>query len=202
MEPNYLEDTVGKRNPGILLALSIIIWVSLACNMLTDTGRPASATIPNDQPGGGPTRNVIPTKIIATVPETNNSESKPSETPQIDQSTTTVFIKPVVNEIKVIGGWYGPACDEEEGTFIYRWSVDLMEDPSSGNFIGTAKFHDCPGGGRASYYLTGEPQTGNIINLVGEKTDNGGGDLFGSAAQTIDFTFDLKTGKLTPNLSP
>jgi len=77
-----------------------------------------------------------------------------------------------------------------------------MENAATGGFIGVAKFHDCPGGGRVSYYLTGDPQTGNVINLKGNKTDSGGGTLFGSAALTIDFTFDLTNGNITPNLAP
>jgi hypothetical protein len=155
-----------------------------------------------DQVSTGPTQNIIKPTVKATDPKPTESIGDPSDTPSESQNPSNETTQPINSEIKVIGGWYGPACDEAEGTYYYRWSVDLMENAASGGFIGVAKFHDCPGGGRVSYYLTGNPQTGNIIFLVGDKTDSGGGDLFGSAEQTINFTFDLTTGKITPNLSP
>ena len=202
MESNYLKETLPKRNPGILLVLSIVIWVSMACNLLTDTGRPNIEIIQNGEPSGGPTQNIIKPTVKATNTKPNESVIDTSETPSGSQLPSNETTQPAVSEIKVIGGWYGPACDEAEGTYYYRWSVDLMENAATGGFIGVAKFHDCPGGGRVSYYLTGDTQSGNVINLKGEKTDSGGGDLFGSAEQTIDFTFDLTNGNLTPNLAP
>lgn len=190
------------NNRKIAFIISITFLVGWSCNLNNPSRNPPIAPTAENQVNTGPTQNIIIPTIKATDPKPNVSIIQPSDTPSDNQSPIEETTQPVVSEIKVIGGWYGPACDEEEGTFIYRWSVDLMEGPASGSFIGVAKFHDCPGGGRVSYYLVGDPQTGNIIFLAGEKTDNGGGDLFGSAAQTIDFTFDLTTGKLTPNLSP
>jgi hypothetical protein len=102
---------------------------------------------------------------------------------------------------EVVGGWYGPACDEAEGTYIYRWSVDLMNNPQTGQLVGAVKFHDCPGGGRVLYRVGGNPPAGKVFTLAGEKRD-GGGDLFESAAESITFTFDSSTGQITPNLAP
>jgi len=101
----------------------------------------------------------------------------------------------------VIGGWYGSYCDESEGTFYYRWSVDLMQNPADGSYAGTVKFHDCPEGGRAAYRVTGPVQPGPLITLTGVLKD-GGGALYSNAAATLAFTFDLSTGQITPNLSP
>jgi hypothetical protein len=98
---------------------------------------------------------------------------------------------------EVIGGWYGPACDEPEGTFIYRWSVDLMKDPDSKQIVGTVKFHDCPGGGRVLYHVVGDSQTGSVISLTAKKME-GGGALFSNAADSTIFTFDSSSGKITP----
>jgi hypothetical protein len=103
--------------------------------------------------------------------------------------------------VDVVGGWYGPACDEAEGTYIYRWSVDLMKDPQTGQLAGTIKFHDCPGGGRVLYRVGGNPPMGTVFTLMGEKL-NGGGDLFDSAVDSITFTFDTATGQISPNLAP
>ena len=202
MISNQSKNPLFLKNRKIVLISSIVFFVSIACNLMGNVRGPDDFPTEGDQVSTGPTQNIIKPTLKATDSKPNESIANPSDTPSESQNPSNETAQPVVSEIKVIGGWYGPACDEEEGTFIYRWSVDLMEGPASGGFIGVAKFHDCPGGGRVSYYLTGDPQTENIIFLVGEKTDNGGGDLFGSAAQTIDFTFDLTTGKITPNLSP
>ena len=190
------------KNRKIALILSFVFFLSCACNLMANARGPEIIPTVGNQVSTGPTQNIVKPTVKTTDTKSNESITNPSDTPSDSQLPVQETTQPINSEIKVIGGWYGPACDEEEGTYIYRWSVDLMEGPASGGFIGVAKFHDCPGGGRVSYYLTGDPQTGNIIFLVGEKTDSGGGDLFGSAAQTIDFTFDLTTGKLTPNLSP
>ncbi len=101
----------------------------------------------------------------------------------------------------VVGGWYGPACDEAEGTYNYRWSVDLMKNSQTGQLKGTIKFHDCPGGGRVLYTVVGNDPTGGVYTLTGLKMD-GGGDLFGSASETATFTFDSSKGQITPNLAP
>jgi hypothetical protein len=182
--------------------IAILFLVGWSCNLSNPSGNLPIDLGVEDLVTAVPTQNILNPTTIATDPNTNESIINPSDTPNDNQLPANESTQPVVSEIKVVGGWYGPTCDEEEGTFIYRWSVDLMVNAASGGFIGVAKFHDCPGGGRVSYYLTGDPQSGNIIFLVGEKTDSGGGDLFGSADQTINFTFDLSTGKLTPNLSP
>jgi hypothetical protein len=190
------------RNRKIALILSIVFLVGWSCNLnKPSVNLPIDLTLEN-QVNAVPSQNITNPTTIATDPKPNESIIKPSDTPSDNQLQVEETTQPINSEIKVIGGWYGPACDEEEGTFIYRWSVDLMENATSGGFIGVAKFHDCPGGGRVSYYLTGDHQTGNIIFLIGDKTDSGGGDLFGSAEQTINFTFDLTTGEITPNLSP
>lgn len=202
MISNQSKKPLFMDNRKIVLLLSIIFFVNCACNLMGNVRGPDVFPTVEDQVSNGPTQNIIKPTVKATDPKPPDSNIEPSVTPVDSQSPSNETTQPVVSEIKVIGGWYGPACDEEEGTFIYRWSVDLMEGPASGGFIGVAKFHDCPGGGRVSYYLIGDPQTGNIINLFGEKTENGGGDLFASAEQTINFTFDLTTGKITPNLTP
>lgn len=202
MISNQSKNPLFMYNRKIVLLLSIIFFVNCACNLMGNVRGPDVFPTVVDQVSNGPTQNIIKPTVKATYPKPPDSNIEPSVTPDNSQSPSNETTQPVVSEIKVIGGWYGPACDEEEGTFIYRWSVDLMEGPPSGGFIGVAKFHDCPGGGRVSYYLIGDPQTGNIINLFGEKTENGGGDLFASAEQTINFTFDLTTGKITPNLTP
>ncbi len=99
------------------------------------------------------------------------------------------------------GSWNGPACDEAEGTYIYRWSISLMTDPNTGGVKGTAKFHNCPGGGRALYSVVGDQPIGSVYTLTGEKRD-GGGTLFDASPDSLTFSFDSSTLLLEPNLAP
>ena len=167
------------------------------------------APIPETFPDVPPPNNQAPTSPTTV----NQAPTSPAATqvpipPSDDQAPVQPADQPVppanqndVSSAEVIGGWYGPACDEAEGTFIYRWSVDLMKDPQTGQLAGTVKFHNCPGGGRVLYRVSGNPPTGTVFTLAGEKKI-GGGDLFGSAAESITFTFDSSTGQITPNLAP
>jgi hypothetical protein len=135
-------------------------------------------------------------------------QSRPLAPPAEDQAPVQSGDQPVqppaqdnVSTGDVVGGWYGPACDEAEGTYIYRWSVDLMKDPQTGQLAGVVKFHDCPGGGRVLYYVVGSQPVGTVYTLTGNKKE-GGGDLFNSAQDSATFTFDSSTGQITPNLAP
>jgi hypothetical protein len=119
------------------------------------------------------------------------STSRPAQPADQDESSA----------LGLIGDWHGRSCDEAEGTFIYRWSVDLMQDPATDEIVGTIKFHACPGGGRVLYRVIGKPQSNPVLTLTGDKRE-GGGDLFASAAETIIFTFDTTTEQITPNLAP
>jgi hypothetical protein len=99
------------------------------------------------------------------------------------------------------GNWNGSACAEAEGTYIYRWAVSLVNDPNSGGVVGTVKFHDCPGGGRALYRVTGDLPTDSVYTLNGEKRD-GGGALFDASPDTQTFIFDSSTQTIEPNFAP
>jgi hypothetical protein len=99
------------------------------------------------------------------------------------------------------GNWHGVECAEAEGTYIYRWSVDLLNDPSTGGVKGTVKFHNCPGGGRVLYSVAGNLPTDSVYTLTGERRD-GGGTLFNSSAENFIFTFDSTSNTIEPNLAP
>lgn len=103
-------------------------------------------------------------------------------------------------EVIVLGNWHGPACDEAEGTYQYRWSVDLIQDSETAQFVGTIKFHACPGGGRVLYRVLGEPSTDPIVTLTGVKKD-GGGELFSNSPEIATFKVNLNTGSVSPNYS-
>jgi len=99
------------------------------------------------------------------------------------------------------GNWHGVPCAEAEGTFLYRWSVDLLFNPDTGGVKGTLKFHDCPGGGRVLYTVEGNLPANSVYTLNGEKQE-GGGDLFDSSPENLIFTFDSSTVTIDPDLAP
>jgi hypothetical protein len=137
------------------------------------------------------------TPRITKTPKTP-SPAIQAETP-ISLTATQGTIPP-----NVVGAWHGAACGEAEGTYAYRWSLDLMKDPSSNQIVGTLKFHACPGGGRGLFRVVGISQIGQVITLTGTLMD-GAGELYQtlqsetSGGGTISFTFDSSVGEIEPN---
>lgn len=137
------------------------------------------------------------TPRITKTPKTP-SPAIQAETP-ISLTATQGTIPP-----NVVGAWHGAACGEAEGTYAYRWSLDLMKDPSSNQILGTLKFHACPGGGRGLFRVVGISQIGQVITLTGTLKD-GAGELYQtlqsetSGGGTISFTFDSSVGEIEPN---
>ncbi len=136
------------------------------------------------------------------------SKNGPIKDP-LTSSTATIQVKaptkPTATKASVsadlVGSWHGDKCDEAEGTFIYRWSLDLIKDPATGQVMGTLKFHDCPGGGRALFRVVGAGQSGTVITLTGTLKD-GGGELFQAlSTETTSFTFDSTSGEIDPDLT-
>jgi hypothetical protein len=165
------------------LLLSLLI-ASLAC----------AVSNPGVAPSAPPPAYQVPSQVNKPPTQLAKKPSQPASQPSLPA------VQDAAGMAVVVGGWYGPACDEAEGTFIYRWSVDLLKNSQTGQLAGTVKFHACPGGGRVLYRVTGKPSIGTVFTLEGEKKD-GGGDLFDTAAEDVTFTFDSSTGQLSPNLT-
>lgn len=91
--------------------------------------------------------------------------------------------------------WHGPYCDEVEGTFLHTWEVYLMVETDTGSTAGTVKFHNCPGGGRVQYTVTGTKTEQNLMALQGTK-QNGGGTLFKDSPESRIFNFDWAAGMI------
>jgi len=98
------------------------------------------------------------------------------------------------------GNWHGSDCEETEDDYRYRWSLELFQDPETDQFMGTIRFHACPGGGRVLYRVIGQPTTGRTITLSGIKED-GRGDLYANSPETMVFKFNTKKITVLPNLS-
>jgi hypothetical protein len=137
---------------------------------------------------------------------TPRSTKTPKTPPPTKQAVTPVSPSATQGSIppNVVGAWHGAACGEAEGTYAYRWSLDLMKDPSSNQILGTLKFHACPGGGRGLFRVVGISQIGQVITLTGTLKD-GAGELYQilqsetSGGGTISFTFDSSVGEIEPN---
>jgi hypothetical protein len=183
-----------------------ILFAAILLSLLIASPACGSINSKNNQVPVAPTANQVPAFPTVTrvpnPPPDGQASGQPADQPvQPADQPVQPASQNDVSSAEVVGGWYGPACDEAEGTYIYRWSVDLMKDPQTGQLAGTVKFHNCPGGGRVLYRVSGNLPTGAVFTLEGEKKD-GGGDLLESAAESITFTFDSSTGQITPNLAP
>ena len=82
-----------------------------------------------------------------------------------------------------------------EGTFPYEWEVHLIQIPETGVIRGSIKFHNCPGGGRVLYTVTGTKADDNLVQLQGTKK-TGGGDLYNDSPDMKSFTLDLTSGTI------
>jgi len=120
------------------------------------------------------------------------SQSDPDAENPVDEPATTGEQGGTTSPFR---DWYGPACPEMEGTFPYEWEVHLVENPETGEFIGSIKFHSCPGGGRVLYTVTGTKTDDNLVQLQGTKK-TGGGALHEDSADNRTFVFDLSSGTI------
>ena len=171
----------------VILSLGILLLVSLACS----AGGQKSTTDPNNPTVQKPTTLPQPAVEESITPVGQAVEPQPAASQAA--STTGSFTE--------IRDYYGPACpDGEEENAPYRWSVEMLIDPKNNVYEGTIKFHNCPGGGRVSYRVSGSSD-GSLLHLTGDLVD-GGGDLSTTAPMQQTFIFDPATGVIEPNLAP
>lgn len=136
--------------------------------------------------------------------ETKTAEEEPpvsEEEQPVTQEEPSQPAQDTSESVQIVGNWHGPACDEAEGTFAYRWSVDLIQDPQTDQLVGTIKFHACPGGGRVLYRVTGDQLEDGTLSLEGIRKE-GAGDLFYASAENVTFIVNPNTGQISPNLAP
>ena len=114
-----------------------------------------------------------------------------------DELHETTSDEEIPYDTTFFGDYHGAECAEAEGTFKYEWSVNLFFDPTKNKVVGAVKFHECPGGGRVLYSVTGEILNENLIVLDGEK-QSGAGDLFNNSPQTKKFNFNPEVGEIVP----
>ena len=95
------------------------------------------------------------------------------------------------------GSWHSAAtCDNPDAP--YRWEINLQQD-ANGVVTGYIYFHDCPGGGRAAYSVSGTATSADSITLEGQKESQRGG-LGSSAPGSQTFTLN-QGGAPEPNFA-
>jgi len=122
------------------------------------------------------------------------------DVPELPADSAPPVEAPAPAEVQDFGGSWnsGPLCDEEDRP--YRWEITLRQDPNTDAVSGTIKFHACPGGGRATYNVSGTATPSDVLFLEGTKT-SGRGSLNGIAP--AEQTFRVSKGaEPFPNFAP
>jgi hypothetical protein len=89
-------------------------------------------------------------------------------------------------------------CPGNTGNAANRWVVDLSQ--TNDQITGVIAFHDCPGGGRASYNVTGTATTAGTVSLDGT-LDFSVGPLAATVPATQVFTVSPGSAP-NPNFAP
>ncbi len=89
------------------------------------------------------------------------------------------------------------ACDNTAAP--WRWEVSLQQSPT-GAITGTIKYHNCPGGGRVTYNVTGQATTAPTVQLQASKTESLG-DLGDATLLSVTITI-APQGPPSPNYTP
>jgi len=183
----------------VILCLGILLLVSLACS----TGGLQSITDPNKPTVQKPTTPPQPAIQVSITPVVQPAIQEPADSADqvVDPQPAASQAASTAGSFTEIRDYYGPACpDGEEENAPYRWSVEMLIDPKNNVYEGTIKFHNCPGGGRVSYRVSGSSD-GSLLHLTGDFVD-GGGELSNTAPMQQTFTFNPATGVIEPNLAP
>jgi len=96
------------------------------------------------------------------------------------------------------GRWTGPQTCAATGNAAFRWVVDLTQNDDQVD--GIVAFHDCPGGGRATYNVTGTATAASSVSLDGTFA-MGQGPLGGTAPANQTFTVSVSQPP-DPNFAP
>jgi hypothetical protein len=209
----------GRKHPiwwpigPVLLALIALITAAVTCeeierrtesvdpmyqedevDVMVDYGATLQAQELTAQ-AGGPEK--APADAGEDVPDLPAEEQPPADEAEPPPAEPEEAEPPPV--VDFAGSWHSAmACEEQDAP--YRWQVSLTQDPNTHYVSGTISFHACPGGGRATYNVSGTATTSDVLFLEGTKTD-GRGDLntVSPAAQTFRIT---KGGEPFPNFAP
>ncbi len=92
------------------------------------------------------------------------------------------------------------SCGEvSEPEYGYKWSISLYQDGS--DVTGNIYFHDCPGGGRVSYALSGTAAVDADIFILNGTKNGGQGGLYSSTPASAQFTVGMEYSP-NPNYAP
>jgi len=177
----------------------------------TPTPSPSPTVEGSVTPEGTPTDTPTPTET-ATPTETEEPQGTPSPPTATHTPTATATPPPTATPTKTpppeptpttaaptnfAGFWQGAACP----TGPNRWVVSLTQNGTA--VSGSISFHNCPGGGRAEYSVSGTAGTGPSVTLSGPRTSAQGdpGGLPDTTPLNGTFTFS-PPGPPSPNSAP
>lgn len=92
----------------------------------------------------------------------------------------------------------GADCPGATGNAAFRYVVDLTQ--TDAQISGVVAFHNCPGGGRASYSVTGTATAASTVELQGT-LDTSQGPLSATAPANQSFTVSVGSAP-NPNFAP
>ncbi|GMV86055.1 MAG: hypothetical protein AMXMBFR80_19100 [Dehalococcoidia bacterium] len=159
-------------------------------------GKTATVIVPTPTKATAGSPSPSPTETLTATPtaaETTTPTVSPTPTPTPTRTPTPT--PPAVTNFA--GTWHSAGvCDNPSAP--YRWSVGLTQQGAQ--VSGYINFHQCPGGGRAEYSVSGTATSAGTIQLAATKTGAAGG-LGGSAPAQTTFTI-APNGPPNPNLAP
>ncbi len=168
--------------------------ISTAAATATPTETPPQPTPTPSAEAPTPTPTPTPSAEDPTPTPTPGAEA-PTPTPSATATPTPTPTAATVSNFA--GSWTSAGtCDNPDAP--HRWTVTLTQTGSS--VSGTITFHNCPGGGRAAYAVSGTATSAATVTLSGSKTVSLGA-LGASTPGSGTFTL-APSGPPSPNYAP
>jgi hypothetical protein len=166
--------------------------VTTACQQLPEAGADATQTA---EAGAGSTLEAQATLDASATQAAQQTQAAVGTATETARQTEEAQPPPLTD---FSGSWQsGGTCDNPAAPF--RWTVNLQQD-DEGKVTGRITFHNCPGGGRSEYSVSGQATLEDTLTLQGTKDLSLGG-LGGSTPGSTTFTI-TKGGPPEPNYAP
>jgi len=184
-----LSETFVRDEPRVTISNGVPATAILTLLTPDDVLNPVTPT-----PSATPTPAVTPTpSATPTATAQPTASPTPTATPTPEPSPTATPT-PVTN---FQGFWAGASCSSGPA----RYEITLNQEGTQVN--GSITFHNCPGGGRAGYTVSGTATSATTITLSGPRTSTQG-DASGLAGTTpAQGTFIVsRNSPPSPNYAP
>lgn len=105
-------------------------------------------------------------------------------------------VQPTVGRYE--GKWMSPGTCPQSGNAGHRWVIELTH--RNDRVSGRIYFHKCPGGGRATYAVSGDANGGDVVSLNGSLVDSRG-PLAEQVSRNVTFSIS-RNAPPSPNFAP